>query len=187
MRTRILCVLLAAAFILILLGWRSLSSVRAQVAQTPSATLGGHAAPPAKLAQLMRGIMLPNSNVIFYAEGKNPADVPPARNASGAVNPLEGTYGKWEAVENSSLAIAEAADLLMVPDRLCSNGRPVPINNPDWPRLVQGLRSAGLKAYTAAQTKNQDKINDAGDVLTAACSSCHVKYRDKENLEDRCR
>jgi mono/diheme cytochrome c family protein len=135
----------------------------------------------------MRGIMLPNSNVIFYAEGKNPADIPPARNASGAVNPLEGTYGKWEAVENSSLAISEAAALLMVPGRLCSNGRPVPVNNPDWPRLVEGLRSAGLQAYAAAQTKNQDKVGDAGEVLTQACSSCHVKYRDKGNLEDRCR
>lgn len=52
----------------------------------------------------MRGIMFPNSNVIISVEGKNPDDVPPAKNVSGAPNPLEGPYGKWEAVENSSLA-----------------------------------------------------------------------------------
>jgi hypothetical protein len=186
MRTRVVWALLPIALVLLMLRWRSLPVARAQVAQASPAEHAPRTAPPAKLAQLMRGIMLPNSNVIFYAENKNPADIPPAKNASAAVNPLEGTYGKWEAVENSSLAISEAANLLMLPGRVCSNGRPVPINNPDWPRLVDGVRSAGLKAYAAAQTKDQDKLNDAGDVLTQACSSCHVKYRDKENLADRC-
>jgi hypothetical protein len=142
---------------------------------------------PATLAQLMRGIMFPNSNLIFAAQGKNPVDVPPAKNPSNAINPLEGTYGKWEAVENSSLVIVEAADLLTVPTRACSNGRPVPAGNPDWPRLVQGLRDAGMKSYRAAQSKDQDKITDAADALTTACSNCHVKYRDKPTLEDRCR
>jgi hypothetical protein len=142
---------------------------------------------PAKLAQLMRGMLFPDSNVLFAATGKNPNDVPPAKDPSAAPNLLESTYGKWEAVENSSLAIVETANLLIVPGRVCSNGRPVPITNPDWPKLVQGLRDAGMKSYLAAQTKNQDKLSDATDALTTACSNCHVKYRDKDKLEDRCR
>ena len=142
---------------------------------------------PAKLAQLMRGTLFPDSNVLFAATGKNPADVPPAKDPSAATNPLESTYGKWEAVENSSLAIVETASLLTVSGRLCSNGRPVPTTNADWPKLVQGLRDAGMKSYQAAQLKNQDKLSDATDTLTTACSNCHVKYRDKDKLEDRCR
>jgi hypothetical protein len=141
---------------------------------------------PANLAQLMRGTLFLDANVIYAAQGKNPADVPPAKDPYGVTNPLEGAYGKWEAVENSSLAIVETADLLSVPGRSCSNGRPVP-TNPDWEKLVQGLREAGMKSYQAAQSKNQDKISDATDVLTTACSNCHVKYRDKDKLEDRCR
>ena len=117
----------------------------------------------------------------------SPEHVPPAKDPSAATNPLESTYGKWEAVENSSLAIVETASLLTVPGRLCSNGRPVPATNPDWPKLVQGLRDAGMKSYVAAQSKNQDKLTDATDELTTACSNCHVKYRDKDKLEDRCR
>jgi hypothetical protein len=142
---------------------------------------------PATLAQLMRGIMFPNSNLVFAAQGKDPANVPPAKNPSSAINPLEGTYGKWEAVENSSLAMVEAADLLTVAGRVCSNGRPVPTTNPDWAGLVQGLRDAGMKSYRAAQAKDQDKIADAADALTTACGNCHTKYRDKAKLEDRCR
>lgn len=151
----------------------------------PAAAKGGAAAgPPASLGQLMKGIIYPASNVIFAAQSANPAEVKPAKDASLAVNPLESSYGKWEAVENSALALAEAASLLSIPGRKCANGRPVPIQNADWPKFVQGLREAGVTVYKAAQTKNQDKIVDAADVMTTACSNCHEKYRE---VADRCK
>jgi hypothetical protein len=141
----------------------------------------------ATLGQLMKGVLFPSSNVIFAAQSENPADVPPAKDPSMATNPLASTYGKWEAVENSSLAIAEAANLLMIPGRKCSNGRDAPLQNTDWAKFVQGLRDAGVTVYKAAQSKNQDKIVDAADVLTTACANCHEKYREKANLADRCK
>ncbi|MEP7354797.1 MAG: hypothetical protein ABI824_16330 [Acidobacteriota bacterium] len=134
--------------------------------------------PPATLAQLMKGIFYPNSNVIFAAQNTNPADVPQAKDPSVAVNPLESAYGKWEAVENSGLALADAASLLTMPGRKCSNGRAVPMQNADWAKLVGDLRKAGLVAYQAAKAKDQDKILDAADVMTTACSNCHEKYRE---------
>jgi hypothetical protein len=191
MRSKILpFVIFSTFFLFVVVLWASAKEVAHQSTTTQPGN--GHAEAtsnenPARLAQLMRGTLFPDSNVLFAATGKNPADVPPAKNPSAAINPLESTYGKWEAVENSSLAIVETANLLIVPGRLCSNGRPVPTNNPDWPKLVQGLRDAGMKSYVAAQSKNQDKMSDATDVLTTACSNCHVKYRDKDKLEDRCR
>ncbi len=160
-------------------------------AQTPVPTKGKAAAPasrnPATLAQLMKGILFPSSNVIFFAQSDNPNDVPPAKDPATAVNPLASSYGKWEAVENAGLAITEAANLLTVPGRKCSNGRPVPVTNADWPKLVQGLRDAGMAAYKAGQSKNQDKVLDAADVMTTACANCHDKYREKPNLADRCK
>jgi hypothetical protein len=141
----------------------------------------------ANLGQLMKGILYPNSNVIFAAQDQNPADVPPAKDPSTATNPLASAYGKWEAVENSGLAIAEAANLLTLPGRKCANGLAVPIRNADWPKFVQGLRDAGMKAYKAAQSKNQDNILDAADAMTTACANCHDKYREKPTLADRCK
>jgi hypothetical protein len=143
--------------------------------------------PPATLAQVMKGILYPSSNIIFAAQSDNPADVPPAKDPATAVNPLASSYGKWEAVENAGLAIAEAASLLTIPGRKCSNGLPVPINNPDWSKFVQGVRQAGLAAYQAAKAKDQDKILDAADVMTTACANCHDKYREKPTLADRCK
>jgi hypothetical protein len=160
-------------------------------AQAPTRAPGTAAAQKpqvvATLGQLMKGILFPNSNVIFAAQSDNPADVPSAKDPSMATNPLASTYGKWEAVENSSLAIAEAANLLTLPGRKCSNGLPVPLQNADWAKFVQGLRDAGTTAYKAAQSKNQDKIVDAADVLTTACANCHEKYREKPNFADRCK
>jgi cytochrome c553 len=142
---------------------------------------------PATLAQLMKGILFPSSNVVFFAQSDNPNDVPPAKDPAMAINPLASAYGKWEAVENASLAIVEAANLLTVPGRKCSNGLPVPVANADWPKLVQGLRDAGMTAYKAAQAKNQDKMLDAADVMTTACANCHDKYREKTTPAERCK
>jgi len=141
----------------------------------------------ANLAQVMRAIMFPNSNVIFYVQDKDPKTVKQAKDPSSAVNILESTYGGWDAVENSSLALAESANLLMIPGRKCSNGKDVPIQNEDWPKLVQGLRDAGMTAYKAAQSKNTDNILMATDALTTACGNCHEKYRDKpDGNANRC-
>jgi len=135
----------------------------------------------------MKGILYPSSNVIFAAQSENPADVKPAADPAMATNPLASTYGQWQAVENSALAIAESSNLLTIPGRKCSNGLNVPLHSPDWPKLVQGLREAGLAVYKAAQSKNQDNIVAAAGDLTMACDNCHEKYREKPSVAERCK
>jgi hypothetical protein len=141
----------------------------------------------ADLRQLMRGILFPNSNVIFFAQEEDPTKVPPAKDPSLSPNPLASTYGGWTAVENSAKALSEAANLLILPGRKCANGLPVPISNPDWAKFVQGLREASVETYKAAQSKNMDNILTAAGDLSTACSNCHDKWREKTELADRCR
>ena len=136
-------------------------------------------APVADLNQLMRGLFFPHSNVVFATQRQNPADIKQASEPSTSSDPFTGVFGKWEAVENSALTLTEAADLLLVPGRKCSNGRAVPVANPDWVRLVNQLREAGMVAYKAAQTKSQEKMIDASEVLNTACAECHNKYRNR--------
>jgi hypothetical protein len=154
---------------------------------------GGESATPpmqlqSNLLQLMRGVFYPASNVVFSAQTDNPGDVkrPPGKDPSMATDPLVSTFGGWQAVENASLALADSANLLTVPGLKCSNGLPAPMNNPDWARFVQELRDAGMKAYRAAQSKDQDKMIDVADTMTKACGGCHRKWREKP-MADRCK
>lgn len=135
----------------------------------------------------MRGTLYPASNVVFSAQDQNPADVPHAKDPNMATDLLTSSFGKWDAVENSALAIAEVADLLNTPGRKCVNGRDVPVTNPDWAKLVQGMRDAAMEAYAAAQAKNLDKMTDIAEVLSKSCSNCHLKYRDRRSAADRCK
>ena len=169
-----------AVLALLVAGAISTSLIEAQSPAAPAQKV------EANLAQLMRGTLYPESNVVFAAQDTNPADVPHAKDPSMATDPLASQYGKWEAVENNALAIAEVANLLTLPGRKCSNGVDVPVKNPDWAKFVQGLREAGMSAYAAAQTKNQDKMTDVADVMTTACKNCHDKYREKPKV-DRCK
>jgi hypothetical protein len=160
-------------------------------AQSPPAARNAAATPKmevhATLAQLMRGILYPASNVIFAAQSDDPAKIKPAANPSLSPDLLTSTYGQWQAVENSALAITETANLLALPGRKCSNGVDVPLRNADWTKFVQELRAAGLQVYKASQAKSQDDIVAAADPLTTACSNCHDKYREKPNLAERCK
>jgi hypothetical protein len=141
------------------------------------------------LNQLMRGILYPASNVIFSAQIDNPGDVKfvPGKDPSMATDPLVSTFGGWLAVENAALALTESTNLLLIPGRTCANGVAVPINNPDWSKFVQELRDAGMKAYKAAQSKNQDRMVDVADTLSTACAGCHRKWREKPRVADRCK
>ena len=163
----------------------------AQTAPRPAqpAQRGGAAASTqvyGNLAQVMRGILYPASNIIFFVQDKDPTAVKAEGDPATSVNPLASSYGGWQAVENSGIAIAESANLLTIPGRKCANGKPVPLQNADWAKFVQGLREAGMTVYKAAQTKNQDKMLEAADVMTTACANCHDRYREKPNLADRC-
>jgi hypothetical protein len=130
------------------------------------------------LAQVMRGILYPASNVIFFAQSADPTAVKAEGDASISPNPLSSSYGGWEAVSNAGIALAEAANLLIIPGRMCMNGKPAPIQNADWQMWVQGLRDAGMVAYKAGQAKNMDAVLEAADVMSTACQNCHDKYRE---------
>jgi hypothetical protein len=141
------------------------------------------------LNQLMRGVLYPAANVVFSAQTDDPAAKkrPPGLDPSLATDPLVSTFGGWQAVENAALALTESANLLLIPGRKCANGVPAPIDSPEWKKFIQDLRDAGINAYKAAQTKDEDKMIEASDTLSQACAGCHKKWRDKARPADRCK
>ncbi len=145
--------------------------------------------PYSNLAQIMRGIPFPNSNIIFDTQSTDPgATTKPVEGggAAGASSQYNSVYGGWQAVENAALALSETANLITIPGRLCENGKPAPVDQEDYKRFAAGLADAGKAAYKAAQSKNLDAMVDVSGTVADACAACHEVYRDKENNADRC-
>ena len=157
------------------------------LAQEPSATEAQQV--HANLNQLMRGVLYPAANVVFFAQADDPEDVKPkpGQDPAMATDPLTSTYGGWQAIENAALALSESANLLLIPGRTCANGVPVPTKDPDWSKFVREVRDAGLNAYKAAQTKNQDQMIGISEKLSTACAGCHLKWRNRRMPADRCK
>lgn len=161
--------------------WCLLVTVMAAVLATGARAQRPEPSPASTMRQLMQAILFPNANVIFAAQGDDPASVPRDARPSLSTNPLAGVYGGWQAVENSGLALAEAADLLNVRGRLCANGKPVPVEEAEWRAAVQTLRDAGIAAAAAARSRSQDAIVDVAEQVTTACGGCHRLYRTRDN------
>lgn len=141
----------------------------------------------ANMNQLMRGVLYPAANVVFFAQADDPAAVKPAPDPSMATDPLASTFGGWQATENAALALAESANLMLLRDRACSNGVTAPTDHPDWIRFVEEVRSASLQAYEAARTKDQDRMVAVAETLSVACAGCHRQWRDRRPLANRCK
>jgi len=148
----------------------------AQAAPRPAAS-----GPTGDLAQVMRGILFPNSNLIFDAQSNDPGAPKKTEGATGggASATFSNVYTGWQVVENAAVALAEATDLILKPGRLCSNGKPAPVQRADYIKFAQGLREAGRATLEAAKTKSQDKVIEVTDKVADACANCHEVYRDK--------
>ena len=172
------------------LPWLALAALVAGCGDTPPPAQAPAPAPPpySNLAQLMRGIPFPNSNIVFDTQTTDPGEKrePGETRRGGATADFGNVYGGWQAVENSALAVAETATLIMVPGRSCENGRPAPVDREDYRRFARQLADAGLAAYKAAQSKNLDAMVEVSGTVSDACAACHEVYRDKDDPKERC-
>lgn len=154
-----------------------------QVASAGSAAQALALQPLGNLAQIMRGILFPSSNLIFAVQGQDPAAPKEAyKPGSGGFNWADwgaGIYSGWELVDYAAVSLADVAPLLLVPRR-CENGRPAPVDRADWVKYTQELVDAARAVYKASQTRKQEAVSDATNLLADACLNCHVVYRDKE-------
>ena len=155
------------------------------LAACASASTAGLPAPEpmGNLAQVMRGILFPNSNILFDVQSIDPANPPPAAAGGGATANFSGIYSGWQMVENAAIALGEAANLIVIPGRRCENGRDVPLSEPNWAQFTQQLKDAADVALVAARASDQAAASDATNDIAEACYVCHEVYRD---LEPRC-
>jgi hypothetical protein len=133
----------------------------------------------ANLAQLMRGVTFPNANIIFNTQLKDPADdkgkppVPFDYVLWGST-----AYHGWQQVDHAAMALQETSALFLVPGRKCQNGRPVPINKPDFVRFTHELQDFAKEIQKVALTRDVEKVSAMSEKLNDVCANCHKVYRD---------
>ena len=151
--------------------------------QTAPAALGAPSMPPVgNLAQVMRGIMFPSSNLLFEVQLHDPGADQTAYDASDNFSWVQwgaGIYSGWQVVDYAAIALADAAPLFLTPGRLCENGQPVPVERADWIQYTQEMVEAGEAAYRAAQSRDQEAVGEVTNLIADACYNCHEVYRDK--------
>jgi S-disulfanyl-L-cysteine oxidoreductase SoxD len=153
--------------------------VAAATTQVPTFPAAGN------MAQLMRAILFPSSNLIFTVQSRDPAaplPKPSPDQSGGGFSWSDwgaGIYTGWELVDYAAVAIAESAPLMLTPGRRCENGRLVPVQEADWIKFSIELAEAGRAAYKASQTRNQEAVSAVTEQIAASCSNCHGAYRDK--------
>jgi cytochrome c556 len=118
--------------------------------------------PFGNLKQVMRGILRPNSDIIF-----NVQSAPPKNDT------------EWNSVENAAIAVEEAANLITLAGRVREDGETVPVYKANWNKWAQGVVDAGQACFKAARAKSVDKVNECTDKLADSCSNCHDVYRDR--------
>jgi mono/diheme cytochrome c family protein len=163
----------------------ALKQVRFQVTDLRPAKApepSGPSLPPSgTVAQVMRGILFPSSNIIFTTQSIDPGAKKPelAANAAGFDWFTWGAsvYPGWDVVDYAAISLAESAKLMLTPGRRCENGRLVPVSDPDWIKFTLELEAAGKAAYKASQTRNQETISDSTNQLNDSCMNCHRVYR----------
>ena len=170
----------------------ALKSITLAAAKPPAAAPAASQAPAfpplGNLNQVMRGILFPSSNIIFNVQTNDPgAPSKSSEIATGtrATKPFSwtdwgsGIYTGWQMVDYAAVAITESAPLLLTPGRRCENGRPVPVDRPDWIKFAEEMAEAGRIAYRASQMRSQEAVSDATNEIADACLHCHQVYRDK--------
>jgi S-disulfanyl-L-cysteine oxidoreductase SoxD len=162
-------------------------ATRQSNAPVATASLAGTSLPPpiGNLAELMRAIAFPNSNILFNLQVKDPGSQPKkqAANTLDYVDWGSTVYQGWLAVDQAALAITETAPLFLTPGRRCQNGKPVPVDRADWKQYVAALEDIGARAYRESKARNYPAFGDIAEKLNDACANCHKVYRDKGGPE----
>ena len=140
--------------------------------------------PVGNVAQLMRGIFFPNSNMIFTVQTHDPAEKPAPPKPDAQANGFSwvdwgaGIYGGWQLIDNAAIALADVSPLLLTPGLRCENGREAPVTDADWIKFTQEMVAVSKQVYRVSQTRNQEAVSDATGDLADACAACHQVYRD---------
>jgi len=140
----------------------------------------------ATIEEVMRYLVDPASDAIWESVV---TDV----TAAGVVEHVPETDEDWATLRGHGLVLAEATNLLLMPDRPVASAdsrsempgvdlEPEQIeallaqDRDAWDAFVGGLHTSVVAVLDAVERRDVDALLTAGDGLDLACENCHVRY-----------
>jgi hypothetical protein len=143
-------------------------------------------APTGTIREIMRSVVDPGANTLWQS-------VAVTATIDGPVSNAPQTDEEWTKLRDHAVALVEAANLLLVPNRHVAAPGETAANPEDerdpkeieammardratYLKHIGALREAGLKMIAAVDSRDEMTILDAGDALNYACENCHMTY-----------
>jgi hypothetical protein len=144
--------------------------------------------PQASLIDLMSGVIAPTADIIWGAVGtvegpKGPVDKKPTSDKD------------WADLRQKVLLMAEAANLMAVPDRVVllpgqklanpagpgdltpeKSGEKIKAEWSIWLAYAQALQNSALATLKSVDAKDVDAFVEAGGAIDEACEQCHKRF-----------
>jgi hypothetical protein len=101
--------------------------------------------------QVMLGLTIPASDVLFQVGSKPPAD-----------------DAAWDLVTANAVMLAESGNMLLTGAR--------DLSQPEWMQHARELVARSKVAADAAAKHDVDAVLEAGNGIYEVCEACHMKY-----------
>jgi hypothetical protein len=97
----------------------------------------------------------------------------------------------WQQARNAAVALAESANVLMIPerpvagpDKVAGEGELSPQEIGDliaksrgaWTGYAQSLHEVAMQAIKAIDARDPEKLSDVGGAMDSVCQGCHVQF-----------
>lgn len=142
--------------------------------------------PTATVKDLMLSLVDPSADVVWES-------VTTVVTPTGIEEKAPTTEEEWTAMRAGAIRLVEAPNLLMMPGRHVA--RPgekseapgvelepaemevlIDKDREGWNKRAMALRDAGMTMLQAIESRDRERIFDAGDQLEVACENCHLNY-----------
>jgi hypothetical protein len=155
-------------------GPAALGTVVSSHAQNPQDYL-----PQTTLVEVMNAMIMPLANVVWNAVTYEDTIKGPA------------TDEGWQEARNAAVALAESANVIMIPDRPVAPpdkvagegelspqeiGELIVDNRAAWVGYSRSLHELSMQTIQAIDARDAEKLADLGGSMDAVCQACHKQF-----------
>jgi cytochrome c556 len=161
----------------------------APAAAPPPPAAASYLKPVASLLEIMEGVVEPTSKFVWDSVGSESTP------KGGTIDKQPRTDAEWKAVRLQALALAEAANLLVMDGRVVGHQgeklrdapgpgdytperaqQEIAANRDTFAAFARALQDSAMAVVTSTEKRDVDGLTEAGGTIDEACEQCHKRF-----------